>query len=96
LLPALFEKEAVAGIRTVRTKLNGGSLTIVTFTDAQRSLIGKLIEAKGSAFVRGNTVHVARRLEELGVVTVEDNGHCSLGRRSDGQRWWVKLIRGEA
>ena len=59
---------------------------------AQLKLLDKLAARGGSAYIRGAEVQTARRLEELGLVRLEDYGEMILDGRSDNERWSAELV----
>lgn len=59
-------------------------------TAPQRKLLVSLLKNDGR-HLRGAEVRVARNLEALGLVVLEDNGSLQLGGREDGERWSASI-----
>lgn len=55
-------------------------------TARQYELLQRVRKA-GSCYLKGADVRVARLLEKLGLVTIEDLGEVILDERNDGERW---------
>lgn len=68
--------------------------SIETLTDRERLLYEQL-KSNGAMFLNGQDVRVARRLSRAGLVQLDDNGFMKShpgSRRSDGERWFAKII----
>lgn len=62
-------------------------------TPKQEALLNDLYTSGGS-YLRGADVRVARALEKLGLITLEDNGKMKTpgSGRTDGERWMASLV----
>jgi alkylated DNA repair dioxygenase AlkB len=62
-------------------------------TDKQLALLNEIRDfPRGGMFLKGPQVTVARSLEKLGWVTLEDNGKMKKTTgRDDGERWLAKI-----
>lgn len=74
------------GFVGVSAAFDDGTRRLILLSPRQRILLETLVTV-GARHVRGGEVRTARKLDQLGLAKLTDDGELKHGDRVDGERW---------